>query len=247
MCIGIYGPSQSGKSYLVSALAREPGKRLVAMLGGREVDFIETINALLCPLNVDGTMQFPSSIFSYLLFSIDINSNGSGTGKVKIKPNGNYASYINTITLDFTRDINGNVDNIPVSSKIGWNIGFIKPRYTGSNEYTSETIIEPASIRYIYLAVDDFNNNVNDGFIGAFNSSILNKNILARITLQGGVNIVSYYNQNNLALITYARQYFGPVDIMKLQIQLLDEYGRIIDLNNMDYSMCLTFQTIYDL
>jgi hypothetical protein len=44
MCIGIYGPSQSGKSYLVSALAREPGKRLVAMLGGREVDFIETIN-----------------------------------------------------------------------------------------------------------------------------------------------------------------------------------------------------------
>jgi len=27
----------------------------------------------------------------------------------------------------------------------------------------------------------------------------------------------------------------------------LDEYGRIIDLNNMDYSFCLTMETIYEL
>jgi hypothetical protein len=44
MCVGVYGPSQSGKSYLVSALARKPGERLIAVLGGKEVDFIETIN-----------------------------------------------------------------------------------------------------------------------------------------------------------------------------------------------------------
>jgi hypothetical protein len=86
---------------------------------------------------------------------------------------------------------------------------------------------------------------VSDGFYGAFTSSILNKNILARITLQGSVfNIIA---QNNLMLVTNSRQYFGPVDIQKMQIQLLDEYGRILDLNNMDYSFCLSFQTIYDL
>ncbi len=44
MCVGVYGPSQSGKSYMVSALARKPGERLIALLGGREVDFIEMIN-----------------------------------------------------------------------------------------------------------------------------------------------------------------------------------------------------------
>ena len=32
-----------------------------------------------------------------------------------------------------------------------------------------------------------------------------------------------------------------------MNIQLLDEYGRVIDLNNMDYSFCLTFQSVYDL
>jgi hypothetical protein len=52
---------------------------------------------------------------------------------------------------------------------------------------------------------------------------------------------------SDLGLITYPRKYFGPVNIQKLQIQLLDEYGRIINLNNMDYSICLTMETIYDL
>ena len=44
MCVGVYGPSQAGKSYLVSALARKQGERLTAVLGGKEVDFIETLN-----------------------------------------------------------------------------------------------------------------------------------------------------------------------------------------------------------
>jgi hypothetical protein len=44
MCVGVYGPSQSGKSYLVSALARKPGERLVAVVGEKDVDFIELIN-----------------------------------------------------------------------------------------------------------------------------------------------------------------------------------------------------------
>ena len=88
-------------------------------------------------------------------------------------------------------------------------------------------------------------NNVNDGFFGAFTSSILNKNILARISLSGSIfNVVA---KDNLNLITTPRQYFGPVDIQKLHIQILDEYGRVLNINNMDYSFCLTFQTIYDL
>ena len=42
------------------------------------------------------------------------------------------------------------------------------------------------------------------------------------------------------------RTYFGPVDIDRLKIQLLDEYGRVIDLNYMDWSMSLIFETLYD-
>ena len=124
-------------------------------------------------------------------------------------------------------------------------MGFRQGFYENAFTYVSEGIVNLIGPRYMYLVVDDYNNNVNDGFYAAFNSSILNKNILARISLQGSVFNLS--SQNNLNLITTPRQYFGPVDIQKLNIQLLDEYGRVLDLNNMDYSFCLSFQTIYDL
>jgi hypothetical protein len=149
-------------------------------------------------------------------------------------------------SLNFVTDRYGNEDRqTPLPLKLGWLMGFREGYYENALTYVSEGIINLLGPRYIYLVVDDFNNNVNDGFYAAFSSSILNKNILARISLQGSVfNLMS---KDNFNLITTPRQYFGPVNIQKLQIQLLDEYGRILNLNNMDYSFCLTFQTIYEL
>jgi hypothetical protein len=185
------------------------------------------------------------SLLQYINFAIDISVSGTGNGRMFVTLTNNYDFAFN---LKFDVDIYGEEDRVnPIQLKFGWLIGFRENTYINSSSYTSEGIIDLLGPKYLYLVVDDFNNNVNDGFIGAFNSSILNKNIIARISLQGGIKILSYLSENNLSLITYARQYFGPVDILKLQIQLLDEYGRIIDLNNMDYSFCLTFQTIYDL
>lgn len=149
-------------------------------------------------------------------------------------------------SINFLTDRYGN-DNkqTPLPLKLGWLMGYRGGYYENALVYPSEGIVQLLGPRYIYLVVDDFNNSVNDGFYGAFTSSILNKNILARISLQGSV--FSVISQSNYNLITTPREYFGPVNIATLQIQLLDEYGRILDLNNMDYSICLSFQTIYDL
>jgi hypothetical protein len=149
-------------------------------------------------------------------------------------------------SLNFLTDRYGNEDRqTPLPLKLGWLMGFREGYYENALTYVSEGVINLLGPRYIYLVVDDFNNNVNDGFYAAFSSSILNKNILARISLQG--NVFNVLSKDNFNLITAPRQYFGPVDIQKLQIQLLDEYGRILNLNNMDYSFCLTFQTVYEL
>ena len=86
---------------------------------------------------------------------------------------------------------------------------------------------------------------VNNNFYAAFNSSILNKNILARISLQA--NNFNILQQNNLNLISTPREYFGPINLQTMNVQLLDEYGRIVDLNNMDFSFCLNLTTVYDL
>lgn len=182
--------------------------------------------------------------YQSIVFETDIVTlleTSSGTGKMTVK-----STTSTPFTLDFSTNKSGNEDNsIPLQLKFGWLLGFRRAVYNNEFTYTSEGIVDLVGPKYLYLVVNDFNNNQNDGFYGAFTSSILNKNILARITVNGSVfNVLT---QNNLSLITSPRQYFGPVDIQKLQIQLLDEYGRIIELHNMDYSFCLTFQTIYDL
>jgi hypothetical protein len=53
--------------------------------------------------------------------------------------------------------------------------------------------------------------------------------------------------ENNYNIITEPRQYFGPVDIQRLRIQIYDEYGRILNMNNSNYSFCLDFKLMYDL
>jgi hypothetical protein len=185
--------------------------------------------------------------YNTINFLADINTPNaagpsSGSGKMIIGS----LSGTQAFSINFLTDRYGNDDRqTPLPLKLGWLMGFREGYYENALTYVSEGIVNLLGTRYIYMVIDDFNNNVNDGFYAAFGSSILNKNILARISLQG--ESFNYVSQNNLNLITTPRQYFGPVDIQKLQVQLLDEYGRILNLNNMDYSFCLTFQTVYDL
>jgi hypothetical protein len=193
-----------------------------------------------------------SGSYSDIRFLADANTPAGsgpqgGSGKMIV---GSTSGTLN-FSINFLTDRYGNEDRqTPLPLKLGWLMGFRDGYYenteiTTASTYVSEGVINLLGPRYIYMVVDDFNNSVLDGFYGAFTSSILNKNILARISLQGSV--FNYLSKDNMNLITTPRQYFGPVDIQKLQIQLLDEYGRILNLNNMDYSFCLTFQTIYDL
>ncbi len=44
MCVGVFGPSQAGKSYLISALARAGSAPLMTLFDGRAVDFVREIN-----------------------------------------------------------------------------------------------------------------------------------------------------------------------------------------------------------
>jgi hypothetical protein len=193
----------------------------------------------------DGTTQI-SSIIGNIVFTLDINKE-SGSGRV-IVGIGNCVGFTPTtsaFTLSFQTDFNGNHDpSTPLPLKLGWMLGFRNGVYTNNITYITEGLIDLSAPRYVFLSIDDHNNSVSDGFISVYSSSMLNKNILARISVRG--NVFNYMAQNNLSTTTYPREYFGPVNIQRMHIQLLDEYGRILNLHNMDYSFCLTFDTIYD-
>lgn len=182
--------------------------------------------------------------FSYISFIINLTNTTTGSAQTMIGPNG--TGVVTQLELNFQYDRNGIEDRgTPLPLKLGWNLGFRNGIYSGVTNYVSEGIVDLTGPRYFYLVVDDYNNNVNNNFYSAFNNSILNKNILARISSQA--NTFNILEQNNLNIVTTPREYFGPINLSALNIQLLDEYGRIIDLNNMDFSFCLTLVIVYDL
>jgi hypothetical protein len=201
------------------------------------VGLLNVLNNLLVNLGGD---------FANVGFLLNISQIINGTGQTMVGFDGTQTTGA-TLELNFQADRNGIDDrNTPLSLKFGWLLGFRNGVYVNNYNYVSEAILDMSGPRYLYLVVDDYNNNVNNSFfLGAYNSSMLNKNILARISIQS--NAFSILNQNNLINITNSREYFGPVTIQTLNIQLIDEYGRIVDLNNMDFSFCLILTRSYDI
>lgn len=186
--------------------------------------------------------------YSDVVFKANISIGTTGTGQTLVGFS-NLTGHTK-LELNFQADRIGISDrNTPLPLKFGWLLGFRNGIYTGNFNYVSEGVIDMIGPKYMFLVVDDYNNNVNNNFFSAFNSSILNKNILARITLIStsfSISSISSIQQNNLSIITQPRDYFGPVNLTNLTIQLLDEYGRIVNLNNMDFSFCLNLVTAYD-
>jgi len=193
---------------------------------------------------INNQLSYLPAPYNQVLFKINLTTGVTGTAETMVgftDLSGN-----TSITLDFQADKNGVDDRgTPLPLKFGWILGFRNGIYVNNLNYVSEGVVDINGPKYLFLVIDDYKNNVNNNFYGAFNSSLLNKNILARISLHS--NTFDVLEQNNLSLITTPREYFGPVDLKILNIQLLDEYGRVVDLNYMDFSFCLTLVTSYDL
>ena len=97
--------------------------------------------------------------------------------------------------------------------------------------------------RYGYISIDDHQTNGKSEFQVVYNDSVRDDNIIARINLAPrSVHTLSLRDAGMASLLNRTRTYHGPVDIQKLTIKLYDEYGRIIDLNNTDWSFTLEFE-----
>lgn len=208
---------------------------------------VKQLNDILCPGSCPSPDD-PFSLIEFLLTSDGVNGFDSGNGRIVVQAKycSVYQYQIIEIVLNFSTDMKGNNDIIHVSQKLGWILGFVNVLYCGSNFYTSEKAIEPNPMKYIYLAVDDFNKSVNESFITAFEKNGLKPNILARISGSGKGYENTILNHEYM-IISEPRKYFGPVDIQRLKIQLFDDYGRILNMNYSDYSFCLHVKILYDL
>ena len=152
-----------------------------------------------------------------------------------------------TQNINFNVDVSGNFNRYPFKSCLGWCLGFRQPSYTilANKSITTEGILDINNIRYLFLVVDEFRQSNPNSFVSPLSNSLLSKNVLARISLSPSIfsfgSIITANTFNGL-LLSDQRMYSGNVDIQKLNIQLVDEWGNVVDLNQLDFSFCLEIE-----
>ncbi len=155
-----------------------------------------------------------------------------------------FVSTVGSFTLNFAVDNNGQFDGINFKRKLGWFLGFRKKSYyiTTSQRTSSEAFIDFLGLRYLYLVVDEYTRGPQNSFIAALPSSLVSKNILARVSLNKPTYPFGSFlpaNTFNGYLLSDKRTYSGKVDLIKLSIKLVDDIGNPVSLNGLDFSFCL--------
>jgi len=171
------------------------------------------------------------------LRNMDMDISGSISISFAIQPSTACSSVTNGTTT-------ANFDKYDVKSKLGWLLGFRTISYTipGNSFIMSEGLLDLSSPRYLYLVIDEFTTSSSSSFISPLPTSIINKNIIAKISVDynhypfGDVIVAS---QTNGYLVSDSRCYNGKVNLQKLKIQLVNEYGKPVHLNGLDFSFCL--------
>ena len=221
---------------------------------GRFARFSDPSNNYLNSKNVQedssGNIKNPNGDLRYTIDRISKKSVFAG-GRASGSYTDASSNLLKISELRFNVDGNGNVDTTSnIQSKLGWTLGFRGAEYKmGGNPVSVSNAISAVSegvpflsgTRYAFLSINDYQNNARPSFLVAYGDSTKTDNIMARINLSYGQNLHqrdSGFTHNS----NRTREYFGPVDIQRLTIQLKDEFGRIIDLNNMDWSFTLAFE-----
>jgi hypothetical protein len=185
-----------------------------------------------------------------LSYNIDPISGRSYFSNYGITGSGNDYEY----TLSFNTDCSGQLDmGTPLPLKLGWLMGYRAGRYVipagtalNPSKLFSEGIANFAVPKYVYICVNDYTNASDNNFVAAFNQSTLSPHIIARIQYQGLLQNDGLYNSaDDDDTLNASRPYYGPVNIQKLRLSIIDEYGRPVDFNNMDWSCTLSFDILY--
>lgn len=142
-------------------------------------------------------------------------------------------------SLKFSQNINQNIMNT-----FGWVLGFRLGNYLNLDKIISEGLFDAGGDRYIYVCISDFQYNSNTSNIVCFDKSILNEDVIAKIPMiNGKLSLIVNDNNNTLAKI---RRYNGPINLSRLQIKIIDHFGTVLDLNNMDFSLTLELEILYE-
>ena len=131
-------------------------------------------------------------------------------------------------------------------STMGHLMGFREILYSGLKSYTSESIFTNTYSEYLYFCVDDYTGSqplTNTYGIGS--DVMLKQNILGVIPISSNLFLPTFDNNSNF--IYKKREYFGPVDISRITIKLINQRGNIVNLHQTNFNFTIQVKSIYNL
>ena len=166
------------------------------------------------------------------------------------------AATVNEVILDFVTPKTG-TNPLIFEKSLGYILGFrnntvsttttIPVGNTTKFFIKAESVVDLNDFKYAYLIVDDFISNSESNIItseiksqGNCSGSLRHGgNILGKIIYRNELN----YNFHNRVIST-PREYYGSVDIQKLKVALVNEYGDYIDTKQLDWSFTLRLTSV---
>jgi len=128
---------------------------------------------------------------------------------------------------------------------MGWMMGYRLANYKNvASIILSEGLFDAGGDRYIYISIDDYQRNRNTMNIVCFEDSTMDQNIIAKVPMTNGK--LSLTIDDNSSPLVKNRRYNGPVNIRNMHIRVLDRFGEVINLNNMDFSFTLELEILYE-
>jgi hypothetical protein len=153
-----------------------------------------------------------------------------------------FKSKVNTYSLATNVDMCGNVYDSNIQNNLGWVMGFRDTSYNlTTSGIASECILNLKTPRHLFLALNEFSQGNSNSFVSPLEKTNQSKNIIAKICIPSTVKFgdTLCVNKANGLLVSEVRKYLEKVNIQRMNLQLLDDAGRVIQLNGADFSLCL--------
>ena len=144
---------------------------------------------------------------------------------------------------EYNIDFAESIYNPTIERNLGYLLGFRKSQYTiGFDEHIeSERAVNLAPTKAFFIVLEDFTNNYKENIRVGFANHFLNKNVLARIPFTRTKDEARSFIFNKFSDTPgNVRKYNGPTDIQKIKIEILDDYGEVVNLLGADWGFVVT-------
>ncbi len=133
-----------------------------------------------------------------------------------------------TFNVDFSNDTSQ-------YKSLGYHLGFRKTTYNVTDSVIAESLCDVNGENYIFIKINDYGNLIINPVLGV--------KALSKVVLHQSKGMIIF--DNNSDMLTKYYIFRQPVNIKRLEIELLDAYGNRVDNLNFDYSLTLEIGQIY--